>query len=197
MARGASTKTKKVPRPKTLQRAKSSFFLYCDEARKVAKQNNPSMTMSDVSRLISQQWASLSPEEKTPYVELAKVKKAEFEASRPALAPKSSQRLPSGFKRAIDVSTGCICYIHGPSRTMYWERPSAATKVPFVPRKAKNGYNVFAARAKSREPKKTLAEVAELWKCIDAAEKAECERLAAQDRVRYETEMLEGKLSVP
>jgi len=187
-------KKKSEPKPRTLQRAKSSFFLYCDHARKKAKDENPAMTMAQISSLISLQWKNLSDSEKKPYIELAKKKKEEFDASKPAppVVPAASKKLAAGWKKAIDASTGHTCYIHGPSKTINWFRPTADTVVPFVPQKAKSAYNYFASRTKAQDPKCPLAKIAELWKGVSGEEKAECERLARADKVRFELETKDG-----
>ena len=69
-------KTKKDVRPK---RAKTSYFYFSTEERKKIKANNPNLLMTEVTKLVGQQWKTVSGEEKDKYQELAKMDRARYE----------------------------------------------------------------------------------------------------------------------
>ena len=187
------------PRDRKLLRAKTCFFFYCDEARKRARRDHPELSMAEISKLISKEWRAMTPDEKRPFKERAKKHKSEFDAQKVTpFASESSKKLPPGWKRQIDSSTGVPCYVHGPSKTIEWYRPTAATAVPFVPKKAKTAYNFFAVRMKeacklTKERAPDLCAIAGQWRLADEMERAECTRLANLDKTRYEAETRAGR----
>ena len=69
-------KTKKDVRPK---RAKTSYFYFSTEERKKIKANNPNLLMTEVTKLVGQQWKTMSWEDKDKYQELAKMDRARYE----------------------------------------------------------------------------------------------------------------------
>jgi hypothetical protein len=192
---------KKPSEPRRLLRAKSCFFIYCDDARKVAKLAHPTCTMAEISQIISAQWREMSVAEKQPYVELANQHREEFERTKvkTVATGSASQKLPPGWKRQIDPSTGVPRYVHGPSKTIMWSKPKADTVVPFVPKKSRTAFNYFVMRLRDCPPDDANADVpvAHQWKMVSATEAAECKRLAELDKQRYETEMELGQATKP
>lgn len=183
---------------KQLLRAKTCFFFFCDDARKRARKLHPTKTMAEISKIISAEWRAMSKQEKEPFIQRAKAHKREFEATRPKpFASETSKKLPPGWKRQIDRSTGVPCYVHGPSKTIEWYKPTASTVVPFVPKKAKTAYNFFGIRRKeacksSGQRVPDLNDIAVEWRGVSETERAECARLAALDKTRYEAELRAG-----
>jgi hypothetical protein len=69
-------KKKKATRPKKEAGAPkgpvASFMMYSNATREKVISENPGMSMADVSRAIGQLWKALTPDERTPFEDLAK-----------------------------------------------------------------------------------------------------------------------------
>jgi hypothetical protein len=69
-------KKKKATRPKKEAGAPkgpvASFMMYSNATREKVISENPGMSMADVSRAIGQSWKALTPDERTPFEDLAK-----------------------------------------------------------------------------------------------------------------------------
>mmetsp|Transcript_11987 Transcript_11987/g.18090 ORF Transcript_11987/g.18090 Transcript_11987/m.18090 type:complete len:180 (+) Transcript_11987:156-695(+) len=73
MSKKATTK-KTVKRPKDVnapKRPQSSYFLFMNERRPILKSEHNDKSMTDISKVISQEWKCLNESEKSKYVEKA------------------------------------------------------------------------------------------------------------------------------
>ena len=65
--------TKEIKEPKEVgpKRAMSSFFHYINAVRDIRKKENPEMKLTEISKMIGQEWQKMSDEDKAPYSVLA------------------------------------------------------------------------------------------------------------------------------
>ena len=82
----AKTKTKKT-KTKT-KRARSAYILYSIDARKAIREENPEMSMTEVTKQIGARWKKLSNKQKEPYVKQNLAEKAEIEKAKLESNPK-------------------------------------------------------------------------------------------------------------
>ena len=91
----AMKKLNKMNKEKKPKNARSAYIFYQQEQYKILKQDNPTLKMGELSKLIGAQWKSLSEQEKSPYVQLADKDKVRAQKERKVYEVISS--LPSGI----------------------------------------------------------------------------------------------------
>jgi len=79
---------KEVNSPK---KGKSSFFFYLDARKEAAKKKNPGLQHKELISELSQEWKTLSKDEKLPYIILANKDKERFLKEKEALKSKQIQ----------------------------------------------------------------------------------------------------------
>ena len=68
-----STKSKKVKEQKEgPKRPLTPYFIYASENRGLIKEKNPEMKVTDISKVLGQQWKELTTEQKDVYVKKSK-----------------------------------------------------------------------------------------------------------------------------
>lgn len=72
-------KVKKVKDPNAPKRGKSSYILFCQDAREKIVKNNPVFTTTDVMKELGSKWRGLSEKEKGKYVKLSVKDKQRYE----------------------------------------------------------------------------------------------------------------------
>ena len=78
----------KKPKKEGAKRPQNCYMLYCNEVRPKFKQENPSLSVGAIAKLIGASWKTLSVDDKSKYVEAEKVLKAVVPAvEAPAPAP--------------------------------------------------------------------------------------------------------------
>ena len=69
-------KSKRKPKAdQTKPKAKNSYFIFCDEKRPLVRAQNPGISPTDLTRMISIMWRGLSEQEKEEYKEKASYEK--------------------------------------------------------------------------------------------------------------------------
>ncbi|EPZ36642.1 hypothetical protein ROZALSC1DRAFT_26646 [Rozella allomycis CSF55] len=166
-------KTKDSSAPK---RPQSSYFIYANEHRDKVKQENPKISVGELSKLISARWNELSESEKKPYVEkAAKLKEA---YNKEMEAYKASDEYKSESKEKGKKS------VKGASKK---------EKDPNAPKKATTAYFAYmkevGPKLRADNPGKKAGEISkicgEMWKELPESSKKQ----------RYQEEMKEYKSS--
>ena len=180
-----SKKTNKPKEKQPSKRAKSSYFLFCDDERpKVKAESKPGTKMSEISKICSARWNELSPEEHQRYKTLAEVEKEKFNENLPAHLVK----LPAGWKRQTDACSKLSYYVHLPTKVCQWTRPKASdTPAPAVTQ-PRNAYALFGVYLRQQAPAGTKVSpktISEQWKVASTELKSEFEAKATADKDRY------------
>jgi hypothetical protein len=186
---GGGGSSAKAPKEKNApKRAKSSWFLFCDEQRPKLRAELPNgapngSKISATSKILSERWANLSDEERQKYVDMAEALKEKFNESQPAHMVK----LPQGWKRQTDATSKLSFYLHMPTKTCQWTRPTASdvpSPTVVLPR---NSFTLFSIYVRSQTSDKVPPKVlSAMWKNVSADLKAEFESKAVDDKERYE-----------
>ena len=180
--------SKKIVKPKEKhapKRAKSSYFLFCDDERpKVKAVSEPGTRMSEISKICSARWKKLTPEEKKRYTDLANIEKDTFNENLPAHLVK----LPAGWKRQTDACSKLSYYVHIPTKVCQWTRPKASdTPAPTVtqPRNAAVLFGVYLRQQVPAGTKVAPKTISEQWKAASSELRSEFEAKANADKERY------------
>jgi hypothetical protein len=188
LKRKLGVSSKKTNKPKEKQppkRAKSSYFLFCDDERpKVKAESAAGTKMSEISKICSVRWNELSPAERQRYEDLANIEKEKFNENLPPHLVK----LPAGWKRQTDACSKLSYYVHLPTKVCQWTRPKASdTPAPAVTQ-ARNAYALFGVYLRQQAPAGTKVSpktISEQWKAASAELKSEFEAKANSDKDRY------------
>ena len=150
-------------RPK---RATTAYLVFLERHRKRVTEANPDTKPKEITTLLAIEWRKVSDDEKQ-----------ECEA----IAAQDKDR---HAKEMAEYNTGN-------------KKKTRKKKDPDRPKRATTAYMVFCNRHRKSvteantelKPKDVTAHLADLWKVVTDAEKQECEKLAADDKERHETEM--------
>eukprot|EP00741_Cyanophora_paradoxa_P014565 tig00020806_g14045.t1 len=156
--------------PGAPKRPSNSYAIFCAENREKIKQNNMSVSSTDLMKICGEKWKEMTAEEKALYETKAAADKARYEREMASYVP------PEGFEAA--------------------KKNSKPKKDPTAPAGAKNAFNFFSneARAKLKESEPTLSfgevgkRVAAEWNALPAEAKTPYEELAAADKERFQRE---------
>lgn len=84
-------KTGKVKRDDSApKKGKSSFFFFLDAKKEEAKRKNPGLQHKELISELSQEWKSISKEEKLPYIILANKDRERFQKEKEACKAKET-----------------------------------------------------------------------------------------------------------
>jgi hypothetical protein len=180
--------SKKIVKPKEKhapKRAKSSYFLFCDDERpKVKAVSEPGTRMSEISKICSKRWKDLSPAERQRYVNMANIEKETFNENLPAHLVK----LPAGWKRQTDACSKLSYYVHLPTKVCQWTRPKASDTPSPTVTQPRNAYALFGVYMRQQVPAGTKVSpktISEQWKVASSELKSEFEAKANADKERY------------
>lgn len=160
------------PGPK---RPQSSYLIFSVEKRPEAAAQFS--TLGDVSKELGRLWKELSDEDKQPYVEQAAAAKAAYEVEKAKWEDQTKQLRKSSQRKKVTKSSS-----------------------PNGPKRPRSAYIFFcnANRAEVSKEFDTLGKVSKelgrLWNNIDGDDKSQYEVMAAEDKLRYTREKLEGTL---
>jgi len=153
-------KAKKVRDPSKPKRAMNAYMRYAQERRAAIRADQPELSMAEISKLIGDEWASLSDEEKKPYVEAYEAEKAERDAAIAAAAPakeegedeegdskkgKRTRRMPTEKAKDLEIGAERI----GEDGNTY--------EVYETPKGRKGWRKVEGAKAEAKEEPETAA----------------------------------------
>jgi len=153
-------------------------------------------SMAELSKILSERWKKLTPEEKQPYIDRSKEAKRVFveqygDNTKKGMRSAAASALPAGWKVIKDVSSGASVYLNTVTKQCKWVLPVDGTGSPLEPatfvRKPKSACSFFVAHAKSFGSDSTQAITAQ-WKTLTAAEKAPFVLLHEEDVRRYNAE---------
>ena len=185
---GGGGSSAKPPKEKNApKRAKSSWFLFCDEQRPKLRAEIPNgapngSKISATSKILAERWASLSDAERQKYVDMAEALKEKFNESQPAHMVK----LPQGWKRQTDATSKLSFYLHMPTKTCQWVRPTASDVPPPTVVLPRNAYTLFSIYVRSQTSDKVPPKVlSAMWKAASSELKTEFESKAVEDKERY------------
>ena len=180
--------SKKIVKPKEKhapKRAKSSYFLFCDDERpKVKAASKAGTKMSEISKICSDRWKQLSPAERQRYVDMANIEKETFNENLPAHLVK----LPAGWKRQTDACSKLSYYVHLPTKVCQWTRPKASDTPSPTVTQPRNAYALFGVYLRQQVPAGTKVSpktISEQWKAASNELKSEFEAKANADKERY------------
>ena len=150
-------------RPK---RATTAYLVFLERHRKRMTAANPEAKPKEITKLLAGEWREVSNDEKQKCEEIAAADKVRHETEM------------------AEYNTGK-------------KKKTRKKKDPDRPKRATTAYMVFCNRHRKRvteanaelKPKDVTTQLADLWKEVTDAEKQECEKVAAEDKVRHETEM--------
>ena len=185
--------------PKPPKRAQSAYLFFCQERRVMIKDQFPEMKGTEIVTKLGQQWQTLNESQKTRYVAEAKKDKERFERENAQYKRDHADEITryNDTKRNLKKQTkyGAFVtsefvqqHIAGGAKKMKKEKRG--------PKRAQSAYLFFCkARRpvlKQQDPTLTSPEVMTklglFWRHMSKSEKAPFERLAENDRLRYEQE---------
>lgn len=154
-----------------IMRPRSAYILFSSHFRPQITKENPSLSMTDVSKVLGQKWSEATAEEKAPFEEQSAQEKAAFK-----------DKYPEGIPRESSKKTKKI-------------------KDENAPKRALTAYFFFAndKRPEIREqnPDMKITEISkvigEMWKDTSDEEKAKYQKMADADKDRYAQEMKDYK----
>merc|ERR1712038_247356 len=182
VAPSSKTKSGKAERDVNApKRNLSAYLLYQNAMRDEFKRENPGMTFGQLSKYTSCMYKLLSPEEKATWVTRADQDKLRYEKELEDYTP------PPGHD-----ARGNLIEEHRPRK-----RSKRPQKDPFAPKRASGAYVFFTNEMRPMVMKQfpgiKFVEMGrilgERWRALTPEEKARYEKLAQQDKVRFQLEM--------
>jgi hypothetical protein len=161
-------KKKRVAKLKGPKKARSAYVFYTTERRSDVQAKNPKLEFGDVTKHIAEEWNKMSDNQKAKYEVQAKADKIRFEAENDEF----NSAHPEVKKRKLKAKKS-------------------------QPKKARSAYLFYTMEKrtdfKNANPDKSFGDLTKLvaddWSKISAAQKKKFEKLADEDRKRYEQEM--------
>jgi hypothetical protein len=173
---------KPLRKPAEPRRARSGYFLWCDDARR-AGGDDPELagkSMAVASKVLAARWAALPADEKKPYEDRSAALKEEFKARKAEAAP-AKPALPSGWKLVRDACSGTAAYVNIVTGRAQWARPGDADAVD-VPPPPPSARRLFEAEKRAEGCTLNLKALAALWKDVPLERRAEYEAKAKAAR---------------
>lgn len=194
-------KEKKSPKPKKARKAKdknapkkalSAFMFFCNSERSKIRAEQPSLSITEVSKILGERWKELSSDDKKPFEEQAKEDKERYSEEMKNYVPPDAGSGDEGGGSDDD---------DGPS-TKKAKKESSTKKPRKVkdknePKKNVTSFVFFGndmrAKVRSENPGMSMTEVTKelgrRWKELPEEERKQYEQLAKADKERYMTEM--------
>ncbi|KAA0150871.1 hypothetical protein FNF29_04985 [Cafeteria roenbergensis] len=98
-AASGSAKPPKLLSSSGPKRPASAFFLFCGERRAALKSENPDAPVTDIARLLGQEWRALTEAQRRPFEEQAKSARERFAASSSTASRATGAKLATVRKR--------------------------------------------------------------------------------------------------
>ena len=167
------TKKRKKKDPNAPKRALSAFMYFAATRRVPLGEENPSMKMTDIARMIGKEWQELDDAGRVPFDTKAAEDKARYATEMESYVPPVSVSEDGKKKK------------------------KKKKKDPNAPKRGLSAFMFFAADRRQvlrdANPDKKMTEIASMlgteWQSVTDDDKAAYVRKAAADKVRYETEM--------
>lgn len=161
-------KKKRVAKLKGPKKARSAYVFYTTERRSAVQAENPNLEFGDVTKHIAEEWNKMSDSQKAKYEAMAVEDKGRFETENDEF----NTEHPEVKKRKLKAKKG-------------------------QPKKARSAYLFYTMEKrndfKNANPDKTFGDLTKLvaddWGKLNAAQKKKYEKLAEEDRARYDQEM--------
>jgi high mobility group protein B3 len=96
----------RVKDPNAPKRPKTSYFLFCDDRRKIVQKANPEMKNTEIASELGRQWHALSDREKDKYVKLAEKEKKRYTEEMKRYQPSTPVSEPTKKTRARSKKEG-------------------------------------------------------------------------------------------
>ena len=169
------TKVKKDPtKPK---QGLSAYIIFTSEIREQTKKENPTMPMTELSKVMGTKWKALSDEEKAPYIAKSEADKAR---AKDEIAAWESAK--SDTSSDSDDGSGVE-----PKTKPKTKAKTKAKKSNGAPKKAKNSWQFYQQVKKAEDPDVEQKTLRASWKELE--DKSEFEDMAAADKERYASEL--------
>eukprot|EP00977_Amphora_coffeiformis_P018720 scaffold6655_cov169-Amphora_coffeaeformis.AAC.37 len=163
--------------PPPPKRPPSSYLLFCSENREKIKEQK--LSLGDSSKLLSEMWSKVSKEERSRFDEEAALRKQEYDREKAEWKDECEQ-LSSKEK----TSKRKAKLTNGATATTTPKRPKSAYLFFCSEKRPEVSAQVTSLGAISKE-------LARLWK--ETADRTKYEKLAAEDKARYEREKVNGE----
>lgn len=180
----ARLKFGQAPLPKRTEprRARSNYFIFCDEQRAVLKESNTKYSMAELSKHLAQKWKQMSLLEKKPYFEKATALRNEFvkkygDNTKKGLKTTAAQKVPAGWKLINDVSSGIPVFMNLTTKECRWVWNPPASAVADQMKLLPTAPSALFCRQMRSEaiavglPKPKNAKLISMWKTLDPAER--------------------------
>ena len=159
----------------------TAYFAFTNAIRGEIKEANPGIGITDIAKKIGEKWKELSDEEKQKYSDLAAADKERYE------------------KECADVVAA------GGSIGKKASKKAAKKEKASGPKKPLSAYFVFTSQKRkellAEDPSLKITDLAkkmgEIWGTLSEADRAPFQKIADEDRERYERECKEQGISRP
>ena len=160
--------------PNAPKKAQTAYILYATKMRASVKAENPDLGFGDLTKLVSENFKKLSPEERKKWDDRAEKDKQRYKTEMASYEP------PDDGSDEED------------------EAPKKkAKKDPNAPKRGKSSYffymDAMRDKVKQDNPEASFSEIGKLlgagWKKLSSDEKAKYEKMAEKDKQRYQKEM--------
>jgi len=166
---GVKKEKKEKKDPDAPKSSVNSYIIFSRENREQVKKENPDIKSTDITKKLAEMWKELDEEDKKEYKEKADLDKKRYEEELENYEPKD------GFKNP----------------------KKSPKKEKLEPKRARSAY-IFFCMEKREEVKKNkpeikateiLSELGKIWKKLTDKKKKPYEKMAQEDKKRYEEEM--------
>jgi len=169
-------KTKPKKDPNKPKRNMSAFFLYSNANRARIKEENPGIAFGKVAQLLSKEFKKLDPDERAEWNDAATKDKERYQEEMKSYDPPSDEEDYGGGRRR-----------------------KKAKKDPNKPKRNMSAFflysNAVRSTVKEENPEAKFGDIAKIisvqFKALSDSERAKYNKLAAEDKVRYQEAMVE------
>lgn len=105
------------------KRGKTAFLFYCDDHRDTVKKANPDAKMTDLSKILGEQWGKLSDSQKKKYNDLAQADKDRYNREMASYKPPAISS--SGSKKSKKGTAGAGAGAGAAAKAAKAKRPAS------------------------------------------------------------------------
>ena len=154
--------------------AKNAFIFFCNEKRQEVKEENASLKATEITKKLGEMWKEEEDEEKKRYQKMAEDDKKRYAEEIAEYEPKDGFKNPKSPKKSKKVKST-------------------------APKRALSAYLFFCQATREDIKKKNpsiksseiLSELGKMWKALSEKKRKPFDKLAEEDKKRYEEEMKE------
>merc|ERR1739844_121019 len=166
------------------KRNMSAFFLYSNAHRTRVREDNPDIKFGQIARLLSEEYKALTPKELKKWEKLAEKDKERYKKEMESYVP------PSEDSDSEDSM------VNGKKK-----RKRRAKKDPNKPKRNLSSFFIYSNEVrdtvKAQNPDAKFGDIAKIisaqFKDLPPERRAELDKPAAEDKVRYQTQLAEYK----